>query len=149
MGLYKGVRGGGWVHGLLSTGVTRPHRPLPQAGDSPSVSLGKQATQPRGLTALRSVCPGADGAKGWQEQGALADPVASPARSPRAKHLTLQRCPPLCWNAIGSRQLVTVSRAKKSARKSSCAARQSAKVGRVLPGLKEGELVARFGDRDG
>lgn len=81
-----------------------------------------------------------------EARGAVDPVVPSPARRLNAEHLTRCRSPPRCWNAIGSRQLVTVTRAEKSAPRSSCAACQlwEAGGGRCV-GLKERDLVARFG----
>lgn len=86
--------------------------PAPLAGDSPSVGLGRQATHLRGLT-------GAEIDLSWSirdleeaEARGTVDPVRSPARSFGAEHLTRSCSPPRRWNAIGSRQLVTVTRAK-------------------------------------
>lgn len=45
--VFEGV---GWVHRLFTNGVTRPPRPHPRTGDSPSVGLGREVTHSGELT---------------------------------------------------------------------------------------------------
>lgn len=104
----------GWVAESSSPyRVTRPLRlPIPRPVTAPVWASGGRPPIPGDSPALRSIRPGAFGAKRWRKQGTLWVPVASPAGSLSAEHLTLCCSPPRSWNAIGSCQLVIVTRKK-------------------------------------